>query len=158
MLRRCFRATVYAHLEGSRPSKCVDSVVSEIKIDLESRGVQEIVAQLKELRASPEAMVLYNRNHESLMFALLLHQVCSLFIVLLNAETVIQGCASPEALPLATSVVHLIDEKWFDPVDCNLPHYVSSYMDRGCVMGKVLWISGLVMNPATDLEGNANNS
>ena len=113
VLRRCFREVVSAQIEGQGMNTTISRLVAEAKVDLLSSDMEAVVCRLlmtysksgRDSRSSVE-------NDDAMEFALLSYAFCSLLIILLQHDTLIQGLTSPKASRLARSMLHLIEDKW----------------------------------------------
>ena len=113
VLRRCFRHVVFQQIEERRPEFSVQILVSEIKADLQSHNIQEVVARMLALKYNPSAFILpTHSSYDLFTFNLLLYHFCSLLIIMLEANTVTQGAISIEATSLATLILPHIEDRW----------------------------------------------
>ena len=147
ILRRCLRDTVWRQFTDTGLTPYTRSVLKGVKNDLQSANVQAVVAQLTVLKSNPaqedgEPHI----AHGEWMFALLLYHFCKLMTTLLEAETLIQGLSSVEAVSHASELLLFVDHTWLqdDPcLPCNLG--VPSNL-RKAVVVRVLLLIGLTMN------------
>jgi hypothetical protein len=142
VLTKCFRVAVSKQIVGeTKRDATLDSALSEVKADINSRGSREIVERLKTLRVMPEAESDEQDavRFEGLMFTLLLHQFCQLLIVLLEGETVVYAASSSEGADSCTSLLELIRKLWLSPgPSTSFSHtYITHLLPR------LLWIAGL---------------
>jgi len=147
MLRRCFRHTILRKSRGQQHNESlIASLVSEVKSDLLSREVKELVDRLTILRGGPISQSQCDDSNSCWKFGLLLHQYCGHLILLLEAENVFDELLSREARASAETILSLIEDNWLDFYngDQLLP---TPLCLRRFLVVRSLWISGLTLRP-----------
>jgi len=147
MLRRCFRDTILRQSRGQQASNyLIASLVSEVKSDLQSSEVKELVSQLTILRSGPFSESYCDDSNSCWKFGLLLHQYCSHLILLLEAENVLDKLLSSEATSSAVTILSLIEDNWLDFYNGDQVLPTPLCLRRFLVV-RSLWISGLTLRP-----------
>lgn len=148
VLRRCFRDTLFRQIVGGKTSTFVQVLVSEINVDLLSqRGtVDQLYIQTQQPDQVPG-------SQDFPRFAMTLYDTCCLLILLLQAENVIEGAASPEAVVFATSILQLIEDRWLAPGSIDLLVGRSPRGLSTLILVRILCVTGLVLNSKTYPRG-----
>jgi len=155
-LRRCFRETLTAQLNGPIESDpTVRLLVTEIKYDLQSVKVREIINQLVILRSRRHTELMHDFSYAVSMFSLLLYQFCCYLIALLEEESIVGSLASIEVTTAASALLPLIDDDWLVGDLVGMP--LSLYLRR-LVVVRVLWMAGLSLNPKRFEEGRPSST
>jgi hypothetical protein len=152
-LRRCFRDSLARQVDdGIGNSSVVRALVSEIKSDLQSIRVKEIVNQLVILQSLPSAETSNDFTHTSSMYALLLHRFCWYLIIILEEESIMGSLTSIRVASSASALLPLIDDGWLvgDLVQMRMPTPMNL---RRHVVVRILWMAGLVLDPKSSPEG-----
>ena len=154
-LQRCFRDSLTRQVDdGIGNSPVVQSLVAEIKSDLQSIKVKEIVNQLVILQSLPSAETANHIAHDSSMsmYALLLHRFCWYLIAILEEESILGSLSSIRVASSASALLPLVDETWLVG-DLVQPVPTPLHLRRGVVV-RILWMVGLVMDPKKYPEGS----
>ena len=109
LLRRCFRFLMTKQSEGDlRYFMHAHSTLSEVKYYLESKEVEEIIAQIAARRLITRTEPEHSLRYGCTTFTLLVYRFNQLLIQLLEGPTIIHAASSVGAISAATSVVDLI--------------------------------------------------
>ena len=143
VLRTCFRETLDRQLHGfENMGGEIKSMVSELKADLCSNEMTEIISGLKFNTGYDENRPL-DSGVDLCLYALLIHQFCHLLITLLEAKTLIQGTKSSEAEIYALLILHLTKGEWLND-DTSRESIFPRSLSRFFVP-RILSIAGLVL-------------
>lgn len=143
ILRRCFRQSLLLQSEESEISKAIHIVVSETKADLQSREFVHHLSMLAQTIGDSNAGD--DPSTDPMQFFLVLHNFCRLIILLLEAKTLKQGVASPNAIFSASSLLQLIKYRWLEPGTCNLLENQAGNVKMSLV--RMLCVAGMILNP-----------
>jgi hypothetical protein len=151
-LRRCFRESLTRQLnDGIGNNSVVRALVSEVKSDLQSIRVKEIINELVILQSLPSAETVNDFTHASSMYALLLHRFCWYLIVMLEEESILGSLTSIRVASSASALLPLIDDAWLVGDLVQMPPPL--HQRRGVVV-RILWMAGLVLGPKSCPEGS----
>ena len=151
ILRRSFRDSVTRQLSKEVGSSLlVQSLLAEIKSDLQSIKVKEVVNRLVILQSLPQSETLNDFMHLCAMFGLLLHRFCWYIIVLLEEESIVGSLESIGVITSASALLPLIDENWLVG---DLLHLPTPFPMRRFLVLRILWMAGLALNPKRFPEG-----
>lgn len=143
VLRNCFRKTLCRQLQGLENMEGeIESIVSELKSDLNSIEMTDIVKRLN-FSIVYDGNPHLNSGDDMCIYALLIYEFCHLLITRLEAKTLIQGVESFEAELCACLILRLINTEWLNP-DTSLESIFPRSLSRFFVP-RILSITGLVL-------------
>lgn len=143
LLRRCFRETLLHQVEGNEGlADSVRSVVSEIKADIHSPDTIVMAKDLYFITTSHQSQTPVGSEQDVVTFILSLYQFCRLLLVLLEANTLVAGAASPEAAIEADILRSLFQPRWLlsRTRDYAFPQSYTRAI-------RMLWVAGVALMP-----------
>ena len=152
VLRSCFRKTLHRQLKGFENMEGeIESIVSELKSDLCSSEMIEIIRRLK-LNTACHRNLPMDSGYDLRKYTYLIHQFCHLLITLLEAQTLIQGTQSLEGELYAFSILRLINEAWLNSdasLESIFPHSLSRFF-----VPRILYMAALALRREHRRNGN----
>lgn len=152
LLRRAFRETICQEMgHGKRKyGQMKDSVVMEVKFDLASQDLRDIVNKLFQLKAEGDPTMARSKL-ELLIYLLAIHQLCQLLITLMEGNNTLQQTSRAESRELAQSLLELIKPHWLVVDD---PAQAFPMSRSKSVAVRMLGITGIVLSKDKFPEGN----
>lgn len=156
LLRVCFRATVYRQLEPETYMEpLIKSTVRELKADLWSPDVSEIVSSILSLKpalSSHEHSSFVDSRMDLLRFSILVYRFCELLISLLEARTILEGTRDDKCIKIALEIKDLVEPEWLRLVNWSrqmlCPRAVADWLTP-----RILWTAGLCLGGREYLQG-----
>jgi hypothetical protein len=150
LLRRCFRETLRHQSQGNeRLPDSVSGVVSEIRAAFDS---QEAVLMLKDLdkltRSHISAACPLSQGQDIIIFVTSMFRFCRFLLSVLEAKTLLEGCASPEARYEVISLMSLFQAHWLMP-DRHNYCFPQSYTRAV----RMLWTAGVAIRQEAGAYG-----
>lgn len=146
-LRRSFRDTIERKIKNKPGTSFhVQALVSEVKADINSDKMRDIVERLSFHQTLSEYNHQIDTKYQSSRLALLLRRFCLHLIILLEADDVIQGISSREAISSALSILQLVDYGWLDPnsyIYLWMPEIPLCFCRH--IIIRILWTVGLTL-------------
>lgn len=152
LLRMYFRETVYEQLEGAKGvNNRTKSLVSEMKADLSSSEVCDIVEKIASEMSDISSSNELDARSDVLRYMRLIYQFCQHLIVILEAPTVLEAVVSPETMLSAKMLIGLIQPEWSTPLTSS--HYIFPRPTAPCLLPRLLWVAGLSLTKTRNIIG-----